>query len=208
MPTAISQKILGLITPNMDMTQPGRVLKKQIQSAAVEFQKPWTLAQLDQERMDANARLHSFEKKEPVDQYAATRGNNRTGCRLTAPLPECGASGIRSYPMMDNLFGEASRLTLPNSRTGLERLMNLDSDARENRDKLRTKSLAAEGAPFMERHGAHGIVNSEGRPHFYFSNFLTSSDPLTTAGKTAAGAFAGPVTSAAQETAALVEALR
>ena len=108
MPSGVSQRILKLITPNLDMTQPGRVMKKQLQSAALEFQKPWTMAQLDQERMDANARLHAFNNKDVVDQYAATRGNNRNPA-----IDNAIANGVREtvYPQLDQLTGTACRVS-------------------------------------------------------------------------------------------------
>lgn len=203
MPSQVSQRILALITPNMDMTQPGKVLKKQIQSAAVEFQKPWTLAQLDQERMDANARLHSFEKKEAVDQYAATRGNNRT-----AAIDKAIADGVRAdvYPLMDQALGKPPGY-FANIKDRIGALMDIESDAKAHRDALRTRSLKAEGAPMMERLKLRGLVGEEGHPRFYFSNLLGPSDPLASAGKIAQAAFPGPGTSAARA-AALVEALR
>ena len=185
MPSQISDRILNLITPNMDMTQPGRALKKQIQSAAVEFQKPWTLAQLDQERMDANARLHSFEKKEAVDQYAATRGNNRT-----AAIDNAIAKGVREtvYPIMDQTAGKPAGY-FANLKDRVGALMNVESDAKAHREVLRTKSLNAEGAPLLERIKLRGLVGEEGHPRFYFSNLFGPSDQLTSAGNVAATDF-------------------
>jgi len=203
MPSAISRRLLSLITPNMDMTQPGKVLKRQIQSAAVEFQKPWTLAQLDQERMDANARLHNFEKKGDVDQYAATRGNNRN-----ASIDKAIANGVREevYPLMDQAGGHPGGY-FANLKDRIGALMNLESDAKAHREDLRTKALKMEGAPLLERLKLRGATSGEGHPRFYVSNLLGPSDPLEASNSAAKGAFAGPGTSAARA-AALLSALR
>lgn len=203
MPSKISQRLLALITPNMDMTQPGRVLKKQIQSAALEFQKPWSLAQLDQERMDANARLHNFEKKGDVDQYAAKRGNNRNSA-----IDKAIANGVREevYPLMDQAAGQPAGY-YANLKDRIGALMNLESDAKAHREELRTKALKMEGAPLLERLKLRGMASGEGHPRFYVSNLLGPSDPLEAAHSAAQGAFGGPGTSAARA-AALIEALR
>jgi hypothetical protein len=202
-PSQVSQKLLSLITPNMDMTEIGKATKKQIMSAAKEFQKGWTIDQLDQERMDANARAHAFEKKGDVDQYAASRGVNRS-----ALIDKTIAQGIRDtiYPMLDQFAGKPKGY-FANLKDRVGALMNLESDAKDHRDALRTHALKSEGAPMMERLKLRGLVGEEGHPRFYFSNILSPSDRLATAGNVASGAFPGAGTSAARA-AALVEALR
>ena len=202
MPSAISQRILKLITPNLDMTQPGRVLKKQIQSAALEFQKPWTLAQLDQERMDANARLHAFNNKDAVDQYAATRGNNRNPA-----IDNAIANGVREtvYPQLDRLTGQPAGYHA-DLKDRIGALLNLSNESQKTLDKLNTKSLSSEGAPLLERMGIRprGIIGE--RPRLFLSE-IGKSNPLETVNSRVAGAFPGAGTSAARA-AALVSALR
>lgn len=203
MPTGPVARLQKLLTTNLPNTAWGKASEKQIKAAIIEFQKPWTLAQLDQERMDANARVHEFEKRGDVDQYAATRKQNRT-----VAIDKAIADGIRDeiYPMMDQLRGKPAGY-FANLKDRIGALMNVESDAKAHRDTLRTRSLQAEGAPLLERLKLRGLVGEEGHPRFYFSNILSPSDPLAAAGRVGQAAFAGPGTSAARA-AALVEALR
>ncbi len=203
MPDAIVRRLMDLITPNLDMTAPGKAIKKQIKSAATEFQKPWTLAQLDQERMDANGRLHAFENKDPVAQYAATRGGNRSSA-----IDSAIAGGVRDtvYPMMDQLAGKPAGY-FANLKNRVAALMNLSSDATKHIDNLETKSLQMQGMSPLERMRMRGMVGESGKPRLYMTDVLGKSDPLDMANSRAAGAFPGKLTSAARA-AALVGALR
>lgn len=168
MPNTISQRILGLITPNMDQTALGRAQKAMIQRAATDFQKPWTLAQLDSERMDANARLNAYEKKGVADQYASTKSNR------SLAIDKAIADGVREtvYPMMDQLAGKGTGyFSALKGRIG--NLIQLESSLSDQVPRLADLSARIQGAPAMSRAKVGTTIGSSGEPRSWVGNILS-----------------------------------
>jgi hypothetical protein len=69
-PMDISRRILRLITPDMRQTAEGRAAIQKIQDAAVEYQKDWSLDELNHRRMNVDKALASHYKKASMGQYA------------------------------------------------------------------------------------------------------------------------------------------
>jgi hypothetical protein len=56
-------------------TAEGQSIAQQLRSAAVEYQKPWTLSELNSERMFRNANAQAFYNKSDLRQMASMRAN-------------------------------------------------------------------------------------------------------------------------------------
>ena len=187
MPKAISDRILDLITPNMKQTAQGRAEEKAIRAAAVEFQKPWTLAQLDAERMAANGRTSAFEKKNLLDQYAATKG------KRTVAIDKAIADGVRDtvYPEMDKLAGKpAGYYRDLKSRIGS--MLQLESALNDRVSTLHDQTMQLKGAPRFSRATVRGNVGESGSPRFWVSNLLSAihtPNPETAANHAVRGSF-------------------
>lgn len=169
MPEEISNRILKLITPNMENTARGRSETAAIKNAAVEYQKPWSLGALDQERMDANSRLHSYEKKGLADQYAAS------GSQVGTAIDKAIADGVREsvYPMMDRLSGKpAGYFRGLKERVG--NLLQIESDTHDQIEKLENLTAKVKGAPPLSRARVRGNVGEGGAPRFWISNALAA----------------------------------
>ena len=70
-PMNISDAIKREITPDMQMTKEGRAEAAELRAAALEYERPWTLNQLNAKRMTNNNRLSAFYKRESAGQSAA-----------------------------------------------------------------------------------------------------------------------------------------
>jgi len=181
----ISDAIRSLITPNMDLTAQGRAAKNAIIARASEFEKPWKLGDLDQERIDANNRLNAYYKKGAVDQYAA---EGQVGTAIDKII----ADSIRDhvYPFLDAVTGKPKgyHATLK-QRIGA--LMNMASDLKENAEKAEKQSMKASGGS-SKLPKLRGIVGGHGVPRVYLSESVEGKDPFGVVNKAARKAFPGP----------------
>jgi hypothetical protein len=186
----IADRIRSLITPNMQNTEHGREMAGQIKNAAVEFDKPWTLGELDAERMDANSRTHAYEKKNMSDQYAALKG------RRSVAIDKAIADGVREmvYPIMDRTAGKPKGY-FADLKGRIGSLLELQSNLNEHVKDIHSKSVTASGAPFFERSQFRANVGQSGSPRVWLSNLMSSihaPDPESRAGGVLRGAFKTP----------------
>jgi hypothetical protein len=79
-PMDIVNRIKAKINPAMLKTQDGQRFARMLNNIAIDYQKEWTLGELNQERMNATARLRAFHKAGPNAQAA----NLRTSARVAA----------------------------------------------------------------------------------------------------------------------------
>jgi hypothetical protein len=70
-PMEISRAIRSLETPDMVKTAEGREQIRQIRRAALEYERPWTVNQLNAKRMTENENLRSFYNKDTRAQSAS-----------------------------------------------------------------------------------------------------------------------------------------
>lgn len=176
MPSTISQKILDLITPNMKNTALGRSQEGMIKRAAADFQKPWTLGELDAERMDANGRLNAYEKKNLADQYASTKSNR------SQAIDKAIADGVREtvYPMMDQISGKGQGY-FAGLKGRIGNLIQLESNATDHVQNLTDASARMQGAPRLSRAKIGTTVGSSGEPRSWVGNILSvihTPDPV------------------------------
>ena len=75
MPSSISNALLAKITPNLLQTGEGMAEADALRNAAVEFQKPWTVDELNLERMRRGSRLDSYYNKGAGAQNSAIKSN-------------------------------------------------------------------------------------------------------------------------------------
>lgn len=186
----ISRRILDLITPNMEQTARGRQEAAMIKRAAAEFQKPWTLGQLDAERMDANARLNAYEKKNIADQYASQKGNR------SVAIDKAIADGVRDvvYPFMDKLSGKPEGY-FRNIKGRIGNLIQLESSLDQEVERLHDLTARTKGAPALSRARVRTNVGESGSPRFWMSNVLGAlhaPNEEATANRAVAGSFGQP----------------
>jgi hypothetical protein len=186
-PTTVSQRIRQLITPNMQKTASGQREIAAIKAAATEFEKPWTWGELDTERMNANARLYTYESKSPVDQYMMARKTR------SVEIDKAIADSIREsiYPMMDKAAGKPSGY-FANLKGRIGNLMELESKLTGRIEKLHETTAMSKGAPPMERARIRANVGESGGPRFWMSNLLGAihaPSPEAQANKAVRGAF-------------------
>lgn len=141
-PTGVSQRILSLITPNMSQTAEGRAAIQQIKSAAREFEKPWTVQQLDAERMKRYADLNTFNKKDPVARYAAKNGS------VNIAIDDAVNQAIRDtvYPILDTSAGKSPGY-FANLKRRQSALIDLQSTLDKRTKELRDITARTKGAP-------------------------------------------------------------
>lgn len=183
----IVQKIRNLITSNMLKTASGKAEARSILRAAKDFDKPWTLKELDQERMDANARLTTYESKSPVDQYSTLKKSR------SVAIDKAIADGVREnvYPLMDQLTGQPPGY-FAELKQKIGNLLNLHSLVDEQVKSLRDTSARTRGAPILDRLNVRASVNSSGRPHGYLAGAkeaLFPRNPEKLANKAVSNAF-------------------
>lgn len=165
MPKAVADRIRALITPNMQQTAPGRAEAAVIKRAATDFEKPWTLAQLDSERMSANARLNAYEKKNMADQYAAIKGSRNTA------IDKAIADGVRDtvYPIMDHSAGKPSGY-FASLKGRIGDMMELESNLSKRVADLHDTTARIKGAPRLQRARIGTTVGTSGTPRSWVSN--------------------------------------
>jgi hypothetical protein len=181
--TPISSRILAMITPNLKNTAAGRVVAAQLTKAASEFQKPWTLQELNQERMDANARIGDRNYDSSV-----LRGKNRTPA-----IDKAIANGTREmlYPALDDIYGKPHGY-YAKMQDQVANLIDLEKSLKDRVETLKGKSAASKGAPRFKTEdiSISGHPGSMPRAGFYgLRNLIFRDDPYRTATSRVGKAF-------------------
>lgn len=181
--TPISSRILAMVTPNLKNTAVGKTVMAQLTKAASEFQKPWTLQELNQERMDANARIgdRNYES-------SALRGKNRTPA-----IDRAIADGTREmlYPALDDIYGKP-RGYFAKMQDQTANLIDLEKLLKSRVETLKGKSAAAKGAPRFKSEdiSISGHPGSMPRAGFYgLRSLIFRDDPYRTASSRVRKAF-------------------
>lgn len=183
----ISQRVLDLITPDMQFTSEGRKEINAIRTAALEYQKPgWTLGALDSKRSRLAADLAAHNEKESVGRYTAERGN--TNLAIDNAILDALRDTV--YPEADRLAGKPSGY-FEDLKSKQSNLMRLEKVLNNRVDDLTGKSREAKGAPLMDKlHG--GAYASQGGVHTYIGglmNVLRGKDVLKSANEAASSGF-------------------
>jgi hypothetical protein len=181
--TPISSRILAMITPNLKNTAAGRVVEAQLRKAAAEFQKPWTLQELNQERIDANNRFYAKDY-----DSSTLRGKNRTPA-----IDKAIADGTREmiYPALDDIYGKP-RGYYAEMQDQTANLIDLEKLLKNRVETLKGKSAASRGAPRFKTEdiSISGHPGSMPRAGFYgLRNLIFREDPYRTASSRVAKGF-------------------
>jgi hypothetical protein len=179
-PIDVANRIRSLITSNMLKTTDGLRDAAKIRNAALEFEKPWTLGDLDAERMDINKRMNPFYNKSGADQYAALVNRNLS-------IDKAIADTIRDtvYPRMDQAAGRPTGyFRSMKQRQGdlIDLKSKLDSEAQ----MLMDTTSRIQGSPRLSRENAGLHISPTGGPRATLYGLLDAikkPNPLAVANK-------------------------
>lgn len=195
-PEQVSQRIMGLITPDMQYTAEGRAEMNAIKNAALEYEKPWTLGALDSKRSRLAADLASHNSKESVGRYTAERGN------INLAVDNATMDALRDtvYPQADALAGKPAGY-FEGLKQQQSDAIRLQSILNKRIEDLMGKSRESKGQPPLSRMRPGAAIGEGGVPHGYLSNLpnvIAPRDVLKSADKAAAKGFStgGPVSQA------------
>ena len=154
---SIKQDILSKIKPNMYRTAAGRKQIAELRRAASEYTSPWTMDELNQERMDAYQRLRAYRRAEASGQRAQYRLNP------DVMVDEAVNEGAKRliYDPMDRAFGKPSGY-FSDLKGRQSALLSVKDDLEENATKVTNKAAKKAGAPFMERSGISTYAHPTG----------------------------------------------
>lgn len=145
-PQTVSNSILGKITSNMSMTPEGQAAEKLLRKQARLYQRPWTIDQLNNERMLVGDRLRTWHNAVASGQ-AAVQGAQA----------HIAADTATEQALKDLLYDEADRSgskpqgyfrDLKAKQSALYDLADATDKAKE---KLSKSSLESKGAPLREK---------------------------------------------------------
>jgi hypothetical protein len=192
-PTDIANRIMSNIRPDDVMTPAGRTKIAYLQKVAADFQKPWTLEQLDSARVQANQRLNPFYKKGMVDQYSGR------GTKFGVPIDEAIVQGVQDnvYPAMDRAAGKPNGYFL-NLKQRHGNLISLEDALTDRINDLTNKTAIAQGAPRFGTENVSVFGHPTSPPGFSLhrlQNVVIRPNPMKTANAAVRAGFggAGPV---------------
>jgi hypothetical protein len=173
MPIEIEQRIRQLITPDMAKTAEGRAKIAEINAAALEYQQPWTVNELNAARMTKNNELAAFYNKGGLSQMAATKSN------LQVAIDKAVRDGAAEivYNEMGAAHPGQDFSQLKKSQGAL---MNLQDGLQDRINTLTNKQLEIEGKTLSERTKVR-VVGSLHGIRGYASEAATQVAPLEAA---------------------------
>lgn len=166
----------------------GQAMAKQLNKAAVQYEKPWTLRQLNAERMMRSGYLKGFYGKSGSAQMAATRSS------VDTIIDKIVADGAR-----DTLYNELDRLNPGQDFRALKntqsKLIDIKDAADAHLDALEKAQAKFKGAPLSEKAEISASVHTGGMtPRLHgLKRMLPGGGPLVNADnavRSAAGASA------------------
>lgn len=165
----------------------GRQAQAIIERAALDYDKPLRLGDLDTKRTHLNTELSKINSKTPSARYTAKHGDVNT--LIDSTIQDALRETI--YPEADRLAGKSSGYfeKLKQQQMNLIRLQN----SLETRVKdLHDTTVRAKAAPPLDRAQVRGNVGEGGNPRFFLSNVLGAihtPNPEAKADKAVRGAF-------------------
>jgi hypothetical protein len=187
-PVQIAQKIRGLITPDMDMTPDGRIMKSEIQTAALPYEtQEWTYEALDKQRQKSYARWHRSERP----------GYQRAQLDPPSQVDKVVNESIRDliYPKMDAI-AKKSPGYFQNLKDRQSALISLQEQLDEEIPRLQNQTAASLGTGrFREARPEAGIpTTSPGLKRMGLRMALGPDNPLAFASGRVAKGFVRPMT--------------
>lgn len=160
MPTEVSNRIMSLITPDMAKTAEGREAASYIRKRALEYQRPWTLNELNAKRMTENANLDAFYNKGESKQTAALRSNEDVA--ISKAIRDGSAKIVYDEVGRANPGLDAQSLKRRQSA-----LIELKNQLNSRVKQLEAKQLSHEGRTLGEKLHPSTYIGSSGKPHGY-----------------------------------------
>ena len=181
--TPISNRILALITPNLKKTAPGRKIATQLKQAASDFQNPWTLEELNQERIDANDRFYANNY-----DSLALRGKIRTPAIDHAIVV---GSKEMIYPALDDVYGKPNGY-FRQMQDQIGNLIDLEKILKKKVPDLKAESSVLRAQPRLSRENLSFSMHPGSTPRmsiYNLKNVMFRPDPYAIAGKEVSRAF-------------------
>jgi hypothetical protein len=166
MPVGVSQRIDALITPNLKNTAAGRAEAAALKRASLEFQKPWSLEDLDFERRRRNAALRSYYNKQSGAQSAAVKSD------VDLAIDKAVRDGAA-----DTVYSELDRQNPGKNFTDLKQkesaIWHLRDQIDDRIGELEDKQMEREGRLTRENIRPHAYVSHSG-PRAHVAGFVES----------------------------------
>lgn len=191
-PAEIARRIRNLITPDMAQTAEGREQIKEINRRAKEFEKPWTINQINAKRMTENDNLNSFYKKDSQGQAAAKLDTD-----ISKAVRDGSADVVYDQMAQNNPQLPSNYWAQLKQKQGA--MWGLRDHLTEQIKSLDAAQLQHEGKGPAGRMKVHAYASAHSVPHGYISGVgeALSAGPEKTANKTIKGAFNRSLTSKA-----------
>lgn len=180
----------------MPPTAEGRAIAKKLTKAATEYRKPWTMQELNRERMFRNANTQAFHNKSATGQMAAMRANADT------MIDETVAESSR-----DVLYDEMERQHPGQGYRELKRkqssVLEMQGKFKDHVERLEATQAKRSGAPLSEKAGVSASAHAGGvTPRAHITELLKKG-PLSHANAATKSAF-GPTSAATARRAAIL----
>jgi hypothetical protein len=161
----LSKAILDLKEKYPRGTEIGDATRRMIDTRAAEFQRPISLADLNRERINADARRFGLYQQSDVRKYASSTANAENAVDTTI------SDWVRNnaYPEMDKLTGKPEGY-FRNLQQRVGNLMRIHSETKENAVKLHTQAMKERGSTRWERARPGASVSQSGTVHTYLPN--------------------------------------
>lgn len=191
MPTAIVSRLDKIISdhPNWAQTAAGRKMIRNINKVKIQYSKPWTIDQLNAERMDEGAGLRAYYGKDAGSKM----GSQRTDIDMAV------SKAVRDGSA-EVVYGEVGRA---NPGLDVQALKNKQSAIIELRnqlegkvDELANKQARSKTSTLREKVSPHAYVSPH-RVGIYAGGMRPDVPPLDIANAKVARAFKGPATAGA-----------
>ena len=171
----LSQAIKALKEKYPPGTEINNAARRMIDARASEYQRPISLADLNRERINADARRYGLYQQSDVRSYATSTAGPENAVDNTI------ADWVRNnaYPEMDKLTGKPDGY-FRNLQQRVGNLMRIQSETKDNAVKLHTEALKSRGSTRWERARPGTSISQSGAIHTYIPNipeWLRPSNP-------------------------------
>ena len=154
-PTSIARRIIMSITPDMPRTAEGRAEMKALNKAALEYQKPWSLWELNAKRSTNNKLLSAFYNK---DSRGAATALTDADVRILKAVRD-GAADI-VYPAVDKATPDPFDARLLKQKQG--EVWKLRDMLHQKVEDISNEQLASEGKTFRQKVSPSAVVSNRG----------------------------------------------
>lgn len=180
---------------NMPPSAEGQAMAQQLNAAAAEYSRPWTMRELNAERMMRNGFLRGFYGKEGSAQMAAMRSS------ADSIIDKVVSDGAK-----DILYGELDRLNPGGKFKALKQKQSSLIDIKDAFDnhlgKIEKQSAQSKGAPLGAKQHVTASVHPGGvTPRLH--NLIPGRDPVSAASSATRTAYGPSPTATAARTSIL-----